>query len=207
MKSIKKSIVILLIALIIVTCFHHVTIEDYDYNYNAKPYNDTIIVDIEGGIDIGEHYQIITVKAVISNKLGSDWRSDGDTIPTMTADFVDGQFVMTLPTILYDDIYFNYEYNNISNPHGYSKISNPNVKILYVTHFNAYNTEGVCIGAFEYISSDIKYWDTAKFWYVDDDVLLYFNGGRFNLSLKKGWNIQYKNEETLSKMKWEFCAN
>ena len=159
----------------------------------VKPHNCLIIASVKGGNELGERYQIATVEAIsISDDLFTD-ELEGDVIAT--ADFINGGFTMELPATVSDE--FLRKFNS-----RYGKADNPNAGIACVTFFKAYNTKGIHVGYFEYLSNK-KYWYTAYFWYTDSDVTLTYGSGSC-LSLKKGWNIQYENDEALNDMKWEF---
>jgi len=149
----------------------------------TKLHDGVIIASIKDGNKIGERYQIATVAAIsYSDDLYFSGR-DGDVIAT--ADFINGGFTMELPATVSDEFLRNLNYK-------YAKASNPDAKFACVTFFKAYNTKGIYVGCF---------WCGPLFWYADSDVTLTRGG---NLSLKKGWNIEYENEKALNDMKWEF---
>jgi len=167
--------------------------EKKDIELEAKPHDGIIIASIKNGNELGERYQIATVAAIsFSDDLYfNGW--EGDVIAT--ANFINGGFTMKLPETVSDE--FLRKFNN-----KYGKVDNPNAGIACVTFFKSYNTEGIHVGYFDYLSNK-KYWYPANFWYTDSDVTLTSGRGSY-LSLKRGWNIQYENEEALNNMKWEF---
>ena len=94
------------------------------------------------------------------------------------------------------------------------KLSNPAAKVVCLQYFRAYNEESNCIGYFEWglFNQDDEIGIITQFWYADSEVTYIADDGNLILSLHKGWNVVYEEDDIYYKdlydkgyrLKWRF---
>jgi len=157
-----------------------------------------IIASVVNGIEIGEYYSVITVKAMSLHYY--DISELANRI-IETADFVNGGFTMNLPETVSDEYLVRFSDFNQD-----SEISDPDAKVSMVA-FHAYNDNGTWIETFEYRNNKMA---CARFWYTDRDFTYKLAYRNYSSSLKKGWNVEYvpsTGKKGIKGMTWYFSSS
>jgi len=170
--------------------------KDDDDNGNENEISENLTFDgktLIAKVEYGENYdsKVRTIKAIT-------WDNDGEEYLVTEGSYSNGGFMLDLPesfpTTVNDiflkkveDWWFAEEEYDLN-------INNKDVRLLIIFDFVGYNNDGVYFDRLDYV----KYihnnnYTWAEFWYVDNDLTISGSTSdyRFNLSLKRGWNILY----------------